>query len=352
MKKPINVISAFDGISCLRVALDRANIPVDKYFAFEIDKFAIKTSEKNYPDIRHLGDIKNWKFFDQLPQIDLLAGGFPCQSHSIAGNRKGLADPRGQLFYVMAEMFQHYRSKNPNLKFLFENVTKIKKQDLEEINKILGCEPMKFNSAVVSAQNRERLYWSNIPFTVPEDRHIYLKDILEDGEAVVKSYGKYIPHTDKSTCLDASYYKGEDNHGQRTIVRAGTASDLNGHDILKRIYSPEGKSHALTANSGGNLEPKVAISGAALRNQRTRHGIEAQLNIRKDGKSNCVVSSYSEKLNGVSEYGNYRKLSPLECERLQTLPENYTEGVSNSQRYKQIGNGWTVDVIVQFVKNL
>ena len=105
MKKPINVISAFDGISCLRVALDRANIPVDKYFAFEIDKFAIKTSEKNYPDIRHLGDIKNWKFFDQLPQIDLLAGGFPCQSHSIAGNRKGLADPRGQLFYVMAEMF-------------------------------------------------------------------------------------------------------------------------------------------------------------------------------------------------------------------------------------------------------
>ena len=195
-------------------------------------------------------------------------------------------------------------------------------------------------------------YWSNIPFTVPEDRHIYLKDILEDGEAVVKSYGKYIPHTDKSTCLDASYYKGEDNHGQRTIVRAGTASDLNGHDILKRIYSPEGKSHALTANSGGNLEPKVAISGAALRNQRTRHGIEAQLNIRKDGKSNCVVSSYSEKLNGVSEYGNYRRLSPLECERLQTLPENYTEGVSNSQRYKQIGNGWTVDVIVQFVKNL
>lgn len=311
MNNGINVISTFDGISCGRMALLRAGIPVNKYYAFEIDKFAIQTSLNNWSDVIHLGDIKGWEFFDQLPKIDLMLGGFPCQSHSIAGNRKGLDDPRGQLFYVMVDFFTREREKNPDIKFLFENVTKIKKDDLKIINELLGVEPVKVNSALVSAQNRERLYWTNIPgFVMPEDRGIVLKDILETGGIPsTKNLGIYTPRDGKSTCLDASYYKGVDNHGQRTVI--GMASDINGHDFLKRIYSVDGKSPTLTANSGGNQERKIAVDSL-----------------------------------------HYRKLTPIECERLQTLTDNYTAGVSSTQRYKQIGNGWTVDVIVEFLKNL
>jgi len=271
--KPINVLSTFDGISCGMVALKRAGIPINNYYAFEIDKYAIKISEKNYPEIVHLGDVKKWKGIE-LPKIDLLLGGFPCQSHSIAGNRKGFDDPRGQLFFDMVDILNYYREINPDLKFLFENVSKLTKDNLKVINNLLGVEPVLINSSLVSAQNRKRLYWTNFSDDIeqPEDRHIYLKDILEGGTGAIKSFGVYKPKEDKSQCLDANYWKGEDNHGQRTVI-------------------------------------KTTIDGFY-----------------------------------------YRKLTPLEFERLQTLPDGFTEGVSNSQRYKMIGNGWTIDVIVHLLK--
>ena len=271
--KPINVLSTFDGISCGMVALKRAGIPINNYYAFEIDKYAIKISEKNYPEIVHLGDVKKWKGIE-LPKIDLLLGGFPCQSHSIAGNRKGFDDPRGQLFFDMVDILNYYREINPDLKFLFENVSKITKDNLKVISNSLGVEPVLINSSLVSAQNRKRLYWTNFSDDIeqPEDRHIYLKDILEGGTGAIKSFGVYKPKEDKSQCLDANYWKGEDNHGQRTVIKTTT-----------------------------------------------------------DGFY-------------------YRKLTPLEFERLQTLPDGFTEGVSNSQRYKMIGNGWNIDTIVHLLK--
>lgn len=315
--KKINVISAFDGLGGGRLALQRAGIPVENYYAFEIDKWAIKIASKNFPDIRHLGDINNWSFFDELPIPDLIIGGSPCQGFSIAGDGLNFDDPRSKLFFTFVDLVNFWKSKNPNLKFLLENV-KMKKGWADIISSYMGVSYVEINSYLVSAQNRRRYYWANWNISQPNDKNIYLSNILEDnGFGGLKNYGEYkIRDEDKSLCLDANYWKGVDNHGQRTIV----------------------------------------ISGAAIRNQVTKRGIEEQLNIRKDKKSNCVVPSYPNKLNGLvykSENGvEYRPLTPVECERLQTLPDNYTEGVSNTQRYKMIGNGWTIDVVSHILKEM
>jgi DNA (cytosine-5)-methyltransferase 1/DNA (cytosine-5)-methyltransferase 3A len=195
----MNVLSLFDGISGGRVALERANITVDKYYASEIDKWAIAISKKNYPDIIQLGDINNWRTWDiDWKSIDLLFAGFCCQSWSQAGKQQGDKDPRGALMWVMLDIFNHIKTLNPNVYFLFENV-KMKKEFLDYVNKAIGCESILINSALVSAQNRQRNYWTNIPnVTQPEDKRIYLKDIIEYGEV----------DRDKSYCIDANYYKG------------------------------------------------------------------------------------------------------------------------------------------------
>jgi DNA-cytosine methyltransferase len=345
----LNLISCFDGMSCGQIALERAGIHVDNYFASEIDKYAIKITQKNYPNTIQLGDINNWKKWN-LPKIDIIIAGSPCQGFSNAGLGLNFDDPRSKLFFVFAEILKFY---NPRY-FLLENV-RMKKEWQDIISNILGVQPVMINSALVSAQSRKRLYWANWKFDQPKDRGIFLKDILISGEAV----------RDKSYVIDANYYKGgtRKNHDtkefqklreseRRCIVKdcieVGKASDINGFDIVKRIYSSEGKSPTLTNMQGGQRQPKVA-TGAAIRNQVTKRGVEEQLNIRKDDKSNCVVPSYPNKLNGWYDGTNYRKLFPIECERLQTVPDNYTEGVSNSQRYKMIGNGWTVDVIAHIL---
>lgn len=306
----INVISCFDGISCGRVALQKARIPVNKYYAFEIDKYAIKVSEKNYPDIIHLGDIKNWNFFSQLPKIDLLIGGSPCQGFSIAGDGLNFDDPRSKLFFEFVNILNYQRTKNPKIKFMMENVT-MKPKWRDTISSYLGVDPVEINSSLVSAQNRKRLYWANWKIEQPKDRGIILGDILEDkGIGVIKNLDKWYVRNEKSMCLDANYWKGVDNHGQRTMIEVGKAN-LNGHDILKRVYSPMGKSPTLTSHTGGNQEPKISID---------------------------------------ERY--WRKLTPIECERLQTLPDNYTQGTSNSQRYKCLGNGWTVDVVAGILEQM
>lgn len=316
----MNVLSLFDGISCGRVALERSGIKIDNYFASEIDKYSIEISRKNYPDIIQLGDIEKWQDWN-LPKIDLIIGGSPCQGFSIAGDGLNFEDPRSKLFFTFFNICVANITKNGEMKFMLENV-KMKKEWSDIITKYLSVNPILINSSLVSAQNRERLYWTNISKNIeqPEDLNISISDILEKDIIDTKEkYGK--------------------------IVITGRATDINGHDILKRIYSQSGKSPTLDSMRGGNRQPKVDIRGAAIRNQVTKNGIQQQLNIRKDNKSNCVVPSYSEKLNGVVKGIDYRPLTPLECERLQTLPDNYTDGVSNSRRYSGIGNGWTVDVI-------
>lgn len=302
----MNVLSLFDGISCGKVALDRAGIQVSSYYAAEIDKNAIKVSIANHPTIIQLGSVTDVKV-ENLPRIDLLIGGSPCQGFSFAGKQLNFNDPRSALFFEYVRILKDIRATNPSVKFLLENV-KMKKEYQDVISEYLGVQPIEINSSIFSAQNRKRLYWTNIEIEeLPADKGILLADIIESG---------YVDRQ-KDFCLDANYAKG------------------------------------------GNLEQyftksrRQLVFGAAKRNQVTKTGVKPFLNVRKDNKSNCIVSSYSEKLNGVAFDGvTFRSLTPIECERLQTLSDNYTACISNSQRYKALGNGWTVDVIAHIFKGL
>lgn len=302
----IKVLSLFDGMSCGQIALDQLGIDVDKYYASEIDKYAIQITQKNYPNTIQVGDICKLDPKD-FQDVDLIMGGSPCQGFSFAGKQLAFDDPRSKLFFEFVRMVEGIKPKY----FLLENV-RMKKEYLQVITDMLGVEPIFINSALVSAQSRQRYYWTNIPnIKEPEDRGIVLKDILENDFSSEK---------DKSYCIDANYFKGASveqykKKSRRQLVskpkQVGIATDINGHDILKRVYSPEGKSPTLNSMGGGNREPKVA-----------------QKNL------------------------TWRKLTPLECERLQTVPDNYTEGVSNTQRYKMLGNGWTVEVIKHILGNM
>lgn len=195
----MNVLSLFDGISAGQIALERAGINVNNYYASEIDKYAIKVTMANYPNTIQLGDVTKWREWDiDWSSIDLLIGGSPCQGFSFAGKQLAFDDPRSALFFVYVDILNHIRSVNPNVKFLLENV-KMKKEYLAVISEQLGVEPVFINSALVSAQNRQRYYWANWEFGQPEDRGIFLNDILEPG---------YYSTRDKSYCLDANYGRG------------------------------------------------------------------------------------------------------------------------------------------------
>jgi site-specific DNA-cytosine methylase len=254
----MKVLSLFDGMACGRLALERAGVQVDSYYASEVDKYAIKVAQANYPDIQQVGDITQLHW--DGPEIDLMIGGSPCQGFSTGGSHLAFDDPRSKLFWEFIRLLDWV---DPRW-FLLENV-RMKKEHENIITKYMGVDPVEVNSSLVSAQNRKRLYWTNIPFTVPEDRGIMLKDIIEDG----------VVDREKSHCLDAHYAKG------------------------------------------GN---------AAYYFKKHRRQV-----VFKDRE--------------MLPTSRYRMLTPLECERLQTVPEGYTAHVSNSQRYKMLGNGWTVDVV-------
>lgn len=305
--KPKTVLSTFDGMSCVQIALRQLGIPIKQYLASEIDKYPIQITQKNYPDTIQLGDVTK-VFAKDLPPIDILVGGSPCQGFSFAGDQLAFDDPRSALFFEFVRLIKECKPKY----FLLENV-RMKKEFLDVITEQLGVEPIFINSALVSAQNRQRYYWTNIPnVQQPEDRGLVLKDILEDSD--------WFTDRDKSHCLDANYFKGGnlksyfEKHRRQLVfnkpIQVGTA-DIKGFDIIKRVYSPEGKSPTLTTMQGGHRQPKVA-------EDETR----------------------------------WRKLTPLECERLQTVPDNYTEGVSNTQRYKMLGNGMTVEVIKHIFRSI
>ena len=303
----MNVLSLFDGMSCGQIALEKSGFQVDKYFASEIDKHAIKVAKANYPDMVHLGDVRDVSA-DDLPQIDLLIGGSPCQGFSFAGKQLNFDDPRSKLFWEYVRLLKELQPKY----FLLENV-KMKQESMDVITEALGVEPIFINSSLVSAQNRQRYYWTNIPMgKLPDDKGIMLKDILEDG----------FVDRDKAHCIDANYFKGgnlksyfEKHRRQLVFSDEGLChvgdADLKGHGYNRRVYHPDGKAPSLCAASGGNLEPKTFISP-----------------------------------------DSWRKLTPLECERLQTVPEGYTAHVSNTQRYRMLGNGWTVDVISHILKGM
>jgi site-specific DNA-cytosine methylase len=308
----MRVLSLFDGMSTGQVALERAGIPVTEYYSSEIDKWAIQISDKNYPNTIQLGDIENIDPL-KIPHIDIILCGSPCQGFSQAGLQKGFDDPRSRLWWKAQKIIRTLYIRNPNLKYLVENVV-MRQEWIDVISESLeGGPPVKINSSLVSAQSRNRLYWSNIPIEQPSDRKIYLHDILDDG----------VTDREKAYCLDSCYYKSgrgslrnyfEKSRRQLVFgcedepIRIGTALDIKGHDMLKRVYHPLGKSPTLTTLTGGNQHKKVAVTPT-----------------------------------------HYRKLSPLECERLQTMPEGYTEGVSDTQRYKMLGNGWTADVIAHIL---
>jgi len=368
----INVLSLFDGSSCGRVALERSGIKVRNYFASEVDRWAEKIAIKNYPNNINLGDV-NFVSGRQLPNIDLILAGSPCQGFSFAGKQLAFDDPRSALFFEFLRILDECRAFNPNVKFLLENV-RMKQEYQDIISGYLKVKPVAINSSLVSPQNRYRLYWCNWDISQPEDKELVLKDILVEGYGdSVADQGRTVKqiNVDKAACLLARDYKGFGNQamtGVRTCElreydkdeechHVGTALDINGHDILKRVYSDTGKSPTLNSMGGGNREPKVLVARMVGRRINPDTGKRDDYNTditpkqrlepRKDEKSGCLTTV--EKDNLVVEKGTYRPLLPLEMERLQTLPDNYTEGVSNTQRKKMLGNGWTVDVIAHIL---
>ena len=371
----MDVISLFDGCSCARLALQRGGWSVKNYYASEIDPYAIQISKKNFPDIKQLGDVKSvgiakdatGKDLYDFP-IDLLIGGSPCQDLSIAKKgRKGLEGERSGLFWEYVRILKEVKPKY----FVLENVASMPAEAKAIITKTLGVEPIMINASLVSAQNRKRLFWTNIPgVTLPEDKGIVLKDILLDGD------------TDdlKSLCVTATYAK----KNERDFIKKSTGQMIRIGDIgtnaqAHRVYSPEGKSVALSALGGGQgaktglyLVGKVDKGGqgnriysdkgksVALSATSGGTGANTGLYITQKGrgknkggnhkeKSPTVTCNSFEHNNHVSDGFMLRKLHPIECERLQGMPDNYTEGVSNTQRYKICGNAFNVDVVTHIL---
>jgi DNA-cytosine methyltransferase len=292
----MNVLGLFDGMSCGQIALNRAGIKYDKYFACEIDKHAIKVTQANYPHTIQLGDVTKVKSND-LPKIDLLIGGSPCQGFSFAGKQLAFDDPRSVLFFEYVRLLKEYKPKY----FLLENV-KMKREHELVISKYLGIDPIEINSSLVTAQNRVRLYWTNIaskPFGLfgdvectipqPKDKGIVLKDILET-EVDEKYYLK-------NPKLD---FSGLDLNGKGNTLRAsGHASQTDKHnfDLI------------CVASRGRNPDnPKSRKPGLPT---------EQMLEPRFDGKTNCLTSVGKDNL--ILNENTIRRLTPIECERLQTV---------------------------------
>jgi DNA (cytosine-5)-methyltransferase 3A len=370
----MNVLSLFDGISCARVALERAGIKVKSYTAVEIEKNATAISKKNYPDIIRHGDVRT---FTSTDKYDLLIGGSPCTDLSIAKkNRQGLEGNQSSLFW---EYVRIKKECKPTY-FILENVASMPKKDRDIITETLGVEPVLFNASLVSAQCRKRLFWTNIPFTLPEDKNILLKDILQpDGDVdermVVKS---------KSFCLTAQTgrnetkklgYVGDVDHQARRVyddggklpalnvvcnsmVKIGHIGNSDGQ--ANRVYDPEGKSSTLSANGGG-LGAKTGLYkigrdiGRRLDENGTRadhsdHPIQRRIETREDDKCGTLTSVQKDNL--VVSEDKIRKLTPIECERLQGLPDNYTDGIAMTNRYKCLGNAFNVDVVARIICSL
>jgi len=373
------VLSLFDGISCGQESLKKAGISTRIYLASEIEKYPKQITRKNHPLTVQLGDVTK-VVADDLPHVNLLMGGSPCQGFSFAGKQLNFDDPRSALFFEFVRLL---RECKPDY-FLLENVM-MKQEYQDVITEHLGVEPVVINSSLVSAQNRKRLYWTNIPeVKQPRDKGILLKDVLETNadnkydlseskvDRVLKSErGKgyfYDENSEKIGTVIAGYHKLPTDGsyikcgrivGRKINPETGKRDDYNPNlKIKQRIEARlDEKSGTLTTVQKDNvlIVPEATKKGyteikdgdcfdATFINSKTRRGRNM-----KD-KSNCLTAANYDYMR--YEHPTYRKLTPIECERLQTLPDNYTEGVSNTQRYKALGNGWTVDVIVHILQGL
>jgi len=321
----MSVLSLFDGMSCGQLALERAGIETDVYFSSEIDKYAIKITTKNFPETVHLGDATTFNL-DSLPKIDLLLGGSPCQGFSFAGKQLAFDDPRSKLFFTYAHVLYYLREKNPDVLFLLENV-RMKKEHRDVITKYLEVEPILINSKLVSAQNRERYYWTNIPgITQPEDKGIMLKDIVfTDAE-------------DPTVCMH-NLYGGFKEKSHRTFLEKSPTirTAAGGGHIPSLLHS----------------EKAIKYMGRKVKGGRDHWDFKHHSDTANE-KSAAVVANFFKGVpyNVLKDNGLIRKFHPIECERLQTIPDDYTEGVSNTNRYKMIGNGWTIDVVAHILKNI
>ena len=312
-----SILSLFDGMSCGQIALNRIGIEYDNYFASEIDKHAIKVTQTNYPNTIQLGDVTKVKGND-LPKIDLLIGGSPCQGFSFAGKGLNFEDPRSKLFFEFVRLKNETQPKY----WMLENV-KMKAEHQNIISEILGVKPILINSELVSAQSRERLFWTNIPITeLPTDKGILLKDIIEIGE----------PIKDKSQTILATLYK----ENAKSMIKRNKAG------LLVKMSSENPRIKELSITDRG-IRPH--------RNDKRKSGISEIGTIHyPDTKSYTITANHAPKV--LTEIIGWRKLTPKECERLQTVPDNYTDCVSDTQRYKMLGNGWTVDVIAHIFGSL
>ena len=312
----MRVLSLFDGISCAKVALEKAGIPITSYTAYEIDKHAVAVAKKNHPDIIHYGDVRECKPTEG--EYDLVIGGSPCTDLSIAKkNRQGLEGDQSSLFW---EWVRVWKAAKPKW-FVLENVASMPKKDKDIITKELGVEPVMFNASLVSAQSRKRLFWSNIPFTLPEDRGILLKDILQPDVGETFYINKEMKANGKITGKVGYVGEGE-QYGQ-----GGQAH---------RVYSPDGKT------------PTMSSSPALVKIGHIEHGGQGNRVYDVEGKSATISANSGGLGSNTGLYKNndqIRKLTPIECERLQGLPDNYTEGVAKTHRYKCLGNAFNVDVV-------
>ena len=459
MKEGINVLSLFDGMSCGQIALNKLGIDYDKYFACEIDKYAMQVTQHNFPDTIQLGDVQfvTKETFGNH-KIDLVIGGSPCQGFSFAGKMLNFDDPRSKLFFEYVRLVKELKPKY----FLLENV-KMKKESQDIISKYMGVEPIEINSSLVSAQTRKRLYWTNIPnVSQPEDKGVVLRDIIESGyiddrmvnegkshcltarysgavwwnsierrqrtmvsleqvddklrhpEATKKGYAEAgedegldltFPKSktrrgramkDKSNCLTAA------SHEMGVVIDPSKPNQINPDKSAKsssddekgtqphmqdRVFHEDGKSHALTSSFAsrtkvGKFEEDKELRPATIVGRRlNERGVREDYNKdvpmtqclqvkHNSDKSGTLTTVDKDNVLSENEPGRYpdayndkklswRKLTPLECERLQTVPDGYTlvieddkQKVSNSQRYKMLGNGWTVDVITHIMKNM
>ena len=328
----LNVLSLFDGMSCGQIALNRAGIPYDKYYASEIDKHAIKVTQHNYPDTIQLGSVIDIKGQD-LPKIDLLIGGSPCQGFSFAGKQLNFDDPRSKLFF---EFVRLKNECNPTY-FLLENV-KMKKEYQDIISSYLGVEPIMINSNLVSAQNRVRYYWTNIPVKgLPNDRGILLKDITEDGlqSLGLAQRGRY---DENGKVIQKYELNGTEKSNAMTTVSK---------DTLLFIPVDKHSSNSGLVCLGGVMKPthKLWLDNGKLLQRNFSQGNRVYSSDGKSATLNANSGGIGGKTGLYEIEGVIRKLTRLECERLQTVPDGYTNSISDTQAIKALGNGWTVDVI-------
>ena len=384
----MKVLSLFDGMSCGQIALRELGVPIERYYASEIDKHAIKQTQLNFHETIQIGDVEKLREWDiEWEEIDLLLAGSPCQGFSLAGKMLGHDDPRSRLYWVFLDILHHVQKINPKVKYLLENV-RMRPADEARINESLGIRPVVINSALVSAQNRVRLYWSNIRtkseglwgelFTdipQPADRSIYIGDILDDEvdekyymrnlsineeaiesiattqegktSSVVKLDKKLKPKAqqDKASCLTAGGHSGG-NHSDMDILYIGIYQRGRGYipPSAKFVKSP-----TLTSNRWQANNPLI-IPGT-WRTHKDGQGFRPTAG----GKAPCIPARARNDGSGqpVAKIGcMLRRLTPTECSRLQTIPDWYKWSCSDTQAYKMLGNGWTVEVIKHILSHI